>query len=304
MADESVNLVELPNGGWDERLRVFRSRGGEVDTSALVTARFLILIDTGTLPEVSADIMDALRPALGGRQLLVVNTHADYDHAWGNATFASDGPFPATIIGHELARERLLGEQAREELARKQNEDMAFANVRLVPPTLTFAERLTIFGGDLTLELLPTPGHTPDHVSVWIPELRLLLAGDAAEHPFPVCARSEALPTLRDSFGHMAALHPTHVIPCHGGTTDPELLARNLAYFDALERAARTSIAAGTLPADWQSREDLPDALGFPFEQAAPDMATLSASDIAFYRRFHGINGRSMVEWVRGAASQ
>ncbi len=139
MADTSVDLMELPNGGWDARLRVFRSRGDEVDTFAVVTERSVILIDTASLPEVSAGIVELLRPALAGRRLLVVNTHADYDHAWGNATFAPDGSFPATIIGHELARERLLGEESRRKLAEKTAEDAAFASVRLVPPTLTFA---------------------------------------------------------------------------------------------------------------------------------------------------------------------
>ncbi|HZJ49394.1 MAG TPA: MBL fold metallo-hydrolase [Actinomycetota bacterium] len=50
---------------------------------------------------------------------------------------------------------------------------------------MTFAGPFRIDGGDLRLDLVETPGHTEDHVSVWIPQLRLLLAGDAVEHPFP-----------------------------------------------------------------------------------------------------------------------
>src|SRR5581483_7943869 len=180
MVTRGVDVKELPNGGWDDRIHVFRSRDDEVDTFAVVTARSLIMIDTASVPEVSAGIVELLRPALVGRELLVVNTHADYDHAWGNATFALDGPFPAPIIGHELARERLLGEDSRKSLTAKTAQDSAFASVRLVPPTLTFATGLRIHGGDLTLELLPTPGHAEDHVSIWIPELRVLLAGDSA----------------------------------------------------------------------------------------------------------------------------
>lgn len=302
MADSTSDLVELPNGGWDARIHVFRSRGDEVDTFAVVSERSVILIDTASLPEISAGIVELLRSTLTGRQLLVVNTHADYDHAWGNATFAPDGPFPSTIIGHELARERLLGEESRRKLAEKTAEDAAFASVRLVPPALTFAAGLSIHGGDLTLELLPTPGHTEDHISVWIPELRVLLAGDSAEHPFPVCARNDDLPLLRASLARQMALHPAQVLPCHGGTTEPALLERNLAYFDALERAARKAIDTGTLPPDWQTREDLPDALGFPFARAL-ELAGPPATNAAdFYRRFHRINLRTTVGWVLSAA--
>lgn len=306
MPEASTEVVELPNAGWDARLHVFRSRSGEVDTFAIATARCLVVIDTTTLPALSARIVERLRPLLAGRQLLVVNTHADYDHAWGNATFAPDGAFPAPIIGHELARERLLGEAAQQELARKHEEDSAFDGMKLVPPTLTFRDGLRIDGGDLSLELLPTPGHTPDHISVWVSELRLLLAGDAAEQPFPYVEGAAQIPVLRASLARLAALHPALVLPCHGGTTDPGLLARNLAYFDALERHARTAVAAGTVPANWSELDDLPDALGFPYlealQAASAPLESLPESlpelVPAFYRAFHLANMRAMLGWV------
>lgn len=298
MADSSADLVELPIAGWDPRLRVFRSRGGEVDTFALVTERYVVLIDTTSLPTISAEIVARLRPALAGRQLLVVNTHADYDHAWGNATFAPDGPHPAPILGHELARARMESEVEHDRLAHKPAEDPAFAGVRLVPPTVTFIGPLRIDGGDLTIELLPTPGHTPDHVSAWAPELRLLLAGDAAEHPFPFVEGAAQVPLLRASLARLAGLGPVMVLPCHGGTTNTQLLARNVAYFDALERVVRAAMSAGTLPADWQTREDLPAVLGFTFEEAVRAAGTEPDDVPTFYRDFHRANARAMVGWV------
>ncbi len=298
MADRSPSLVEVPNAGWDARLRVFRSRDGEVDTYALFGARSVVLVDTTSLPAVSARLVELLRPVLAGRQLLVVNTHADYDHAWGNATFAPDGPFPAPIIAHEQVRMRLESGAERERLARMQAADPVFVGVRLAPPTLTFAEGLTIHGGDLTIELVHTPGHTPDHVSVWVSELRLLLAGDAAEHPFPAVGGAQDVPLLRASLLRLAAQSPALVFPCHGGTTDPGLLARNTAYFDELERHAREAIMDGTLPDDWAEREDVPDSLGFPFEEAVRLAGADPAAIPAFYRDFHQANARAMVGWV------
>ncbi len=129
----------------------------------------------------------------------------------------------------------------------------------------------------------------------------MLLAGDSAEHPFPVCARSEDLLALRASLARQMALRPAQVLPCHGGTTEPALLERNLAYFDALEQAARNAIETGTLPADWQTREDLPDVLGFPFEQALELAGPPAATAADFYRRFQRINLRTTVGWVLGA---
>lgn len=299
---DEPELSELENAGWDSRVRVFRA-GDEVDTAVVVTNRFVVMVDTMAEPALAKAIVDRCRDALtANRRLLVVNTHADWDHCWGNAAFALDGPFPAPIIAHELARERLRGEPARAKLAAKQGEHARFASVRLVEPDITFTDGLRVSGGDLTLELLPTPGHTPDHVSVWLPELGLLLAGDAAERPFPYVGDPDGLPALRKSLRALAALAPTTVIPCHGGPSDAGLLARNLAYFDDLERRARAAISGGALPTDWREREDLPELIGLPYEEAlrALAIAPESVPELWGYRHFHLLACRAALLDVAG----
>lgn len=283
-------LTEVPNGGWDARVRVFRAGDGvetEVDTAVVVAERCVVIVDTMATPELAAAIVERVRSALAGQRLLVVNTHTDWDHCWGNAAFGPDGSYPAPILAHELTRERLQSEEARRDLDEKRREQPRFATVRLVEPDITFSAGLRISGGDLTLELLPTPGHTPDHISIWIPELRLLLAGDAAEHPFPYVGDPATLPTLRASLRHLAALSPTTVIPCHGGPSDADLLARNSAYFDDLERRARDALASGSLPSDWRDRDDLPQLLGLPYEAALRAQGVAPDVIPAFYRAFH-----------------
>ena len=98
-SSESAEVVEVPSRGWDARVRVFFSRD-EVETFVLTTQRYLIVVDSGTTPAVSAAIVEMVKCDLAGRRLLVVNTHADYDHSWGNATFADDGLYPAPIHRH------------------------------------------------------------------------------------------------------------------------------------------------------------------------------------------------------------
>ncbi len=281
------SLAAVPNGGWDERVRLFRA-GNEVDTAVVVTQRYLVVVDTMATPELAEAIIGNVQRLLAGRLLLVINTHADYDHCWGNAVFESPGDrYPAPILAHAQATKRMQSDEARQYLAQRQQESGRFANVRFVEPTVTFSDTLLIDGGDLTLRLLHTPGHTEDHVSVWIPELRLLLAGDAAEHPFPFVEEAEALPTLRASLERLAALNPAMVIPCHGGTTDPALITRNIAYFDEAEHRLRSALAAGLVPPDWCERADLPEIFDFSFEDAVQMAGGDPASVPAFYREFH-----------------
>jgi glyoxylase-like metal-dependent hydrolase (beta-lactamase superfamily II) len=296
-SSESAEVVEVPSRGWDARVRVFFSRD-EVETFVLTTERYLIVVDSGTTPAVSAAIMELVKDDLTRRRLLVVNTHADYDHAWGNGAFADDGPYPAPIIATRLARERLLGQESRDRLERMRQQDETLNEVQLVAPTLTFEGDIQIDGGDLTVQLLATPGHTPDHVSIWIPELRLVLAGDAAEFPFPWIDTPADMPLLRESLRRLVALGPVMVLPCHGETTTPDLLTNNLAYFDELERRILNAPELPELPEDWATSDELPNLIGFPYEDALALVGAAPDSVSDTYRRFHLLATRSMVNWL------
>src|SRR5215212_7165877 len=112
---DTVSLV--PNQGWDARILVCRC-GTLVDTFIVVSERYVVLIDTLINARTAEVLLEIARPYLDGRQLLVVNTHADWDHAWGNHVFA--GPralVHAPIIASRVCAERLRSEQARQKLA-------------------------------------------------------------------------------------------------------------------------------------------------------------------------------------------
>ena len=88
------------------------------------------------------------------------------------------------------------------------------------PPTLrscfSVNGRLLIDGGDLTLALLPTPGHTIDHYALYIPEINTLLAADAAELPYLVRRPScpACLPQFYSSSANRSAQVTAVSQPC------------------------------------------------------------------------------------------
>jgi glyoxylase-like metal-dependent hydrolase (beta-lactamase superfamily II) len=229
----------------DPQIRRFRC-GDEVDTFVVETARWLVIVDTHSTPALARQLAAQCVGPGDVQRLLVVNTHADYDHAWGNQVFGGhEAPYPAPIIGHELCAERLSGDEGRVAVAtRRELQPGRFDDLVLTPPDLTVGDGgLTIHGGDLTLVLLHTPGHTDDHFSVWIPELRVVLAGDVAEHPFPHIDTLDGIGQARASLVHLERLDPLFVLPCHGDTTDPALLERNIAYLDAVAADPTLSLA-------------------------------------------------------------
>ncbi len=296
-ARSPVTLV--PNRGWDPRLLICRyalASGGytlPMHVFILVTRRYVLLIDTLVNEDTAQDLLDIALPYKPGRPLLVINTHADYDHAWGNAAF--DGPAglaSAPILGTRRCAMRLRSAEAQAELAalRAEQPDV-YAGVRLVPPSILFDDRLTVDGGDLTLHLFATPGHTPDHCSVFVPEIGLLLAGDAAEQPLPFVGEG-GLADLRASLQRMDALNAKSAYYCHAPVdAGPALIRQNIAYFDRLEAACRAALARGA-PAQPAAEADLEALVGLPFAEVTPPGV---AVEEGFYRPSHHAAIRAML---------
>ncbi len=294
---ESVEL--LPNGGWDERILACRN-GDLVTVFIVVTARFVVIVDTLINPATAQQLVGYARPYLSGRQLLVVNTHADYDHAWGNQLFAGpDAPYPAPILAHSRCAARLRSDDDAQDLAEMQAEEAGiFGTVTLTPPTITFDSTLSIDGGDLTLQLFPTPGHTPDHISLYIPEIRTLLPGDAVELPFPLTHSLDGLPQMRAAQVALAGMEADTVLYCHAPVDiGPRLLHDNLAYFDALETACRAALAQN--PDLDPEQVDDPAAIGCVYDDMTPQGGAWDTVDPSYRTEAHTEQVQTMLAWLQ-----
>lgn len=278
MADD-VELTTYP--GLDDRIVVVRV-GDEVDAVFVRTDRFNVLVDTLATPSLCRRAMELLADRFRDRPLIVVNSHMDWDHFWGNSALAG-----AQIIAHSSAMERLLDPSAQLKLSEKRSLESRFGEVEIIPPTLTFSgERMALHGGDMTLELLHTPGHTPDHVAVWVPELQVCLAVDAVEHPIPeVWSRSpDDLRSLCASLKKIRDLKAKHVILAHGQTDDPGVVERNLAYFERLRDVV------GKLSAPALISEDLSEQFDLKLEDFITLPVSMPTSTLTFYKRCHKSN--------------
>ena len=261
-----------PNQGWDERI-IRIDCGTQVSAHLIATRRYLIVVDTLLHPAAGAELRE--HALAFGRPLLVVTTHADWDHYFGNQVF-HDQP----ILGTRGCVERVAVDGPIE-LARKRSEDEAlYGSVRLTPPTLSFEGELVIDGGDLTVRCLPSPGHRRDHIALWIAQLRTLLPGDNLELPVPITDDDPSqLPVLHESLTTLKALDPVwtlanHAPPCPGSAQ----LEDNLGYLEALREGARR-VRAGASPS---------------MEQACPYRWPEAAD---FYREEHARACAAALQW-------
>jgi glyoxylase-like metal-dependent hydrolase (beta-lactamase superfamily II) len=186
-----------------------------------------VVVDTLICPEDMAPVRDLL--AERGLPVIVINTHADWDHTWGNSAFP-DVP----IIAHRLCRAAMLTEGVATLAQKREEEPERFASVTIVPPTVTFSEFMDIDLGGLTLSLHALPGHTADEIVVHLPELGVLLAGDAAEWPIPTTATGPLRPWAEALRAWAARDDVQTVVPSHGPVADAQLLLDNATYLDTL----------------------------------------------------------------------
>ncbi|MBP2018215.1 glyoxylase-like metal-dependent hydrolase (beta-lactamase superfamily II) [Symbiobacterium terraclitae] len=250
---------------------VTRSLPGSSDfpvTAAMIAGtRHRVVVDTLIQP---AD----MAPFAGAT--LVVYTHSDWDHCWGTAAFPG-----VPVIGHRVARERLTAPEAAEFLAQMRAKNpAAFAESQIIPPGLTFPHRLTIDAGGLTIDLHHLPGHTADSVVVHVPELGLLLAGDAVERPIPTLSEPGHIRQWAEELRRWSRAGVTHVVPGHGRPGGPELLAANAAYIDRLVEAAESGLAKG------QSADEI--AAELPLGALLPPGVVEQLPD--YYREQHRLN--------------
>ncbi|MBY5770942.1 MBL fold metallo-hydrolase [Rhizobium leguminosarum] len=277
--DPSVELCSYPE--LDDRIVIVRA-GDEVDAVFVRTERFNVLIDTLGTPELCLTALDLLGEQMNARPLIVINSHMDWDHFWGNAAIAGRAP----IIAHAATLDRLHDPSAREVLRDKASQDSRFRNVDLIGPDITFSGSMTLNGGDLTLELIHTPGHTPDHIAVWIPELRICLAADAVEYPIPEVWSKNAgdLRLIRSSLERIRDLNARLVIPAHGRTRSPSAVDDNLAYFQAL------ADRVGSLSESQLADPQLGSSSGLRLEDFVPIPDGMPSDVVAFYRNCQETN--------------
>jgi glyoxylase-like metal-dependent hydrolase (beta-lactamase superfamily II) len=176
--------------------------------------------------------MQPFLPLIAGRRLVVVYSHADWDHVWGTAGL----PYGrARIIAHERGRARFASDVPASLAEKQAAEPGAWDDVVLVPPTEGIEQRGTVELGTLSLELHALPGHTPDCLVGFVPERGLLLAGDTAETPFPVVPADSPLPAWIAELERWASDDRVRtVVPAHGRIGGREILLENAAYLRSI----------------------------------------------------------------------
>ena len=263
-------------GGWQEvGDRVYRRRYASLDLNvgAVVGDDQVLVVDTRSHAAEAARLLADLRALTPLPCRSVVNTHAHFDHCFGNATLR-----PAAIWGHErcAAHLRTRAEGERQHLLRWLPEAAGeLEGLELDPPERTVGDagaELQVGGRRVELRFCGR-GHTDHDLVVVVPDAGVVFAGDLVEEGAPPVYGADAFP-LRwpATLDRLLALAPPTVVPGHGDVVGHRFVAGQREELAAMAALCRR-VAAGELPAEEAIR-----AAPFPEEVAREALAWASAT--------------------------
>jgi cyclase len=259
-----------PDGGW-----MVNNCGVVTDGSGDV-----VLVDTTSTEKRNRALLAEVAGVAARAPKIAVNTHHHPDHTYGNGFL----PETTTIIGHHLCRDGML----RAGLAATHELPADYGDLSVRPPDVTIGDDVTLHLDGFPVELMIMgPAHSTNDVGVWLPEQKVMFAGDLAfSGGHPIFLEGSML-GFKAAVQRMRELTPVALLPGHGPACRGDEVGRVLdeleGYVDWIDDLARTSYAAGLTPleaaqkaaggpyADWPEGERVVCNLHRAYVEQNPD---------------------------------
>jgi len=204
-SDDYIEVFRL-----SERVAIFTEKSSiNNNVIAIQTQEGIVVIDAMSSPITASQVRkEIVREFKRSDFAYLINTHHDFDHAWGNQVFSD-----AEIVGHESLKKELfddtenINETIESNTKHRQNhideleslgrdparktylEEYIAFRTRFIdgisndfiptPPTITLKDSLTLDLGDIHFKLFYVgPAHSVSDIFILIPEEEVLLTGD------------------------------------------------------------------------------------------------------------------------------
>jgi cyclase len=204
---EGHRFAETPNWVDDGALSL------GIASYALVEGDEALVYDT----HISVSHAQAIREMLaanGVRKFTVVLSHWHLDHIAGTAAFAD-----CEVIANRRTAAHMERCKAAIEAGAHHGPP---AIAPLIMPTRLFEGELRLNLGSREIRLIEANIHSDDATVIWLPDSRVLLAGDTLEDTVTYVGEPENFERHLEDLDRLLALEPTAILPNHG---DPDAIA-------------------------------------------------------------------------------
>jgi glyoxylase-like metal-dependent hydrolase (beta-lactamase superfamily II) len=217
---------------------------GDPNVGAVIGEDAVLAVDARATPTHAREWLDELRRLTEKPVRYLVLTHYHAVRVLGASAFEADW-----VIAHEGTRRWIFERGEADFESETRRFPRLFEDVGSIPgltyPNVAFADSLRLYLGGREVQLLHLgPGHTAGDAAVWLPEERILFAGDLVE--------ARAAPYMGDAFVEewstttlesVEALGAQAIVPGRGPAAGPEAIGETRDYLSTLWETVRTDHA-------------------------------------------------------------
>ena len=211
LADKVITFTRLSDNAYAYTAE------GDPNTGIVIGDDCVMVADTQATPAMAADVIRRIREVTDKPIKYVVLTHYHAVRVLGASAYQ-----PQQILASQDTYDLIVERGEQDKASEIGRFPRLFSNVETVPPgmtwpTMTFTGKMTIWLGQLEVQLLQLGrGHTKGDTVVWLPQERTLLSGDLVEFDATPYAGDAYFNDWPKTLENVAALKPLALVPGRG----------------------------------------------------------------------------------------
>ena len=224
---------------------------GDPNTGIIIGDDAVMVIDTQATPIMAQDVIRRIREVTDKPIKYVLLSHYHAVRVLGASAYGAEH-----IIASEDTRDLIVERGQFDKDSEIGRFPRLFQNVESVPegltwPTMTFTGKMTLWLGKLEVQILQLGrGHTKGDTVAWLPQEKILFAGDLVEFGATPYAGDAYFKDWPQTLDNLAALKPEKLVPGRGAALQTpaqvqEGLAGTRAFISDLYDCVKESAAKG-----------------------------------------------------------
>ena len=224
---------------------------GDPNTGIIIGDDAVMVIDTQATPIMAQDVIRRIREVTDKPIKYVLLSHYHAVRVLGASAYGAEH-----IIASEDTRDLIVERGQFDKDSEIGRFPRLFQNVESVPegltwPTMTFTGKMTLWLGKLEVQILQLGrGHTKGDTVAWLPQEKILFAGDLVEFGATPYAGDAYFKNWPQTLDNLAALKPEKLVPGRGAALQTpaqvqEGLAGTRAFISDLYDSVKESAAQG-----------------------------------------------------------